>query len=131
MVLRPGCDFIYTLSLGNKLVHKPVQRGCHLGNTSAALLIEYREFCILFLNNHLRANNSIIFSYYFHICIHGFVLHLLLVKCQIPVSLKIDVESKQLRYIKISARKGDSKDMFKKSNRAGYNCWDADISVFP
>lgn len=105
--------------------------GCHLGNLSAGLLIEYREFCILFLNNHLRANNSIVFCYYFHIYIHGFILCLLLVRRQIPVSLKIDVESKQLCYPKIFAKKGDSEDILKRNNRVDYNRWDANISVFP
>lgn len=105
--------------------------GSHLGNVGAGLLIECREFCILLLNNHLRANNSIILCYYFHIYIHGFILHLLLVSRQIPVSLKIDVESKQLCYLKISAKKGDSEDILKRNNRIGYNHWDADISVFP
>lgn len=58
-------------------------------------------------------------------------MHLLLVKCQIPVSLKIDVESKQLCYLNISAKKGDSEDILKRNNRGGYNNWDAGISVFP
>lgn len=66
-----------------------------MGNLGVGPLIEYSEFCILLLNNHLRANNTIIFCYYFHVYIHRFILHLLLVRRQIPVSLKIDVESKQ------------------------------------
>lgn len=59
-----------------------------------------------------------------------FILHLLLIKYQITVSLKVDVEEKQLCYPKISAKKGHSKDMLRRNNRVGYNHWDVNIPVF-
>lgn len=110
--------------------------GCHLGNSGIGMVTQYREFCILFLNNHWRANNSIILCYcfhYTHIYIHIYVLILCLlsVRSQVPISVKRAGQAKQPFCLKISAQKGDSDDILQRNNWLCYNYWDAYISVLP
>lgn len=100
------------------------------------MVTQYRDFCILFLNNHLRANNSIILCYclhYTHMYIHiyGLILCLLSERSQVPISVKRAGQSKQPFCLKISAQKGDSDDILQRNNWLCYNYWVADISDFP
>lgn len=41
------------------------------------------------------------------------------------------MSSQSKSYLKISAKKGDSKDILKRNNRVDYNHWDADIPILP